>query len=516
MKPTYFHISKFLRNNKYRLTLSDFYKQFSSHPDYPSLYAITDTFKHLGIENIAAKIPKEEFDNLPDNFLAVIKENEQQNIVYVKKSSENITYLLERQKKKVSKDVFLDIWEEIIIAIETNSETKTSEQLPENKLLYAFLAVSVLSGIGYFIFSNPNLIAIAYFLTTLIGLAISILIAREDLGIYSDVVSKICDSSSKTSCNEVISSKGAKIMSYASLSDLCIIFFSSIILICLFLPAYFSNVILFSISAISILFSLYSLYYQAFVIKKWCVLCLGITSILAIQFLLVAFSTNHPFNWEYLLAIILCFSITFPLWARVKNNLVQLKKFESAEIEFLKLKRNKKIFKTVLEKEKKVSQDELENLYPIHIGNPTAKEMIYAILSPSCGHCIKAFKDYSELVNNNPEGVQVGFLFNVNPENRDNDYLKVAHTIVHIFINEGNEKALLAMKDWYDSEFDLISWNQKHSTESDEQTKKILSTQNDWCMKNEINYTPATIYRFHIYPLEFYLSDLKFFIGEDY
>ena len=49
-------VKKYLSKNNYSHLKNDFEGYFLSHPNYPSLFAITDSLEMLAIENVALKI----------------------------------------------------------------------------------------------------------------------------------------------------------------------------------------------------------------------------------------------------------------------------------------------------------------------------------------------------------------------------------------------------------------------------------------------------------------------------
>ena len=67
-------VQKFLQINRYSEIKNEFKDLFLSHPNYPSLFAITDSLDLLSIENAAIRVPKEQIVDLPSNFLAYFKE----------------------------------------------------------------------------------------------------------------------------------------------------------------------------------------------------------------------------------------------------------------------------------------------------------------------------------------------------------------------------------------------------------------------------------------------------------
>ncbi|SMC90968.1 vitamin K epoxide reductase family protein [Moheibacter sediminis] len=511
----YKHIIKFLNDNKYAISSDEFNKQISSHPDHPSLYSITDTFSFLNIESVSAKVPKEEFDNLPETFLAIVNENNRQIIVYVKKKSDGqIIYSSANKIKKISKDLFLEIWEQIVVAIDPNESSEDNKKSIYNNWMVLGYTLTSLLAILYFLNSNPSVSSIIFFSTSIMGLIVSIFIVREDLGLHSETIRKICNSGKNSDCVDVITSKGSFVAGTISLGDLCIIYFSSLVLICLNRIDVFDYIFLIN-SFFSIVLSIYSLYYQAFVIKKWCFLCLSIIFILAIQFTVLIYSGLSTFNIDSIFVLILYLSLMSFLWLGTKSRLKKLSQLKNLEIDFLKLKRNKKIFQSLLKNEKSFYTDDLSEIPGLELGRASEDSMIYGVLSPSCHHCISAFKTYNELANTSPDNQHIKILFNLNPENKENEYLKVGRTIIDILLKKGNAAALTALNEWYESGLDIVLWNKSYNFQESEESNNILRKQYYWCRNNEINYTPATIYQNHLLPLEFQTSDLKYFIEHE-
>jgi hypothetical protein len=66
------YLKKYLNKNQYYSLEDEILVQVEAHPNYPSLFAIIDTFDFLKIGNIAATVEKEEFRDLPNMFLSVV------------------------------------------------------------------------------------------------------------------------------------------------------------------------------------------------------------------------------------------------------------------------------------------------------------------------------------------------------------------------------------------------------------------------------------------------------------
>ena len=58
-------ISQYLSQNNYTQSDFDEFKEnYLSHPNYPSMYAITDSLELMGIESITASVPKDQLQKV--------------------------------------------------------------------------------------------------------------------------------------------------------------------------------------------------------------------------------------------------------------------------------------------------------------------------------------------------------------------------------------------------------------------------------------------------------------------
>jgi hypothetical protein len=221
--------NKYLKLSNYNIDSKTFLLQLETHPEYPSLKSISDTFDYFDIENIVAQVPKDVLNQLPETFLTTLATAKGLKVFLVKKSKDKIEITNENlEKKKITLEEFNKIWTGTIIAIEEaeQKETKTFSIGKLGLLLFAILGVAVLQ-----VNSSFNLISQIYSLTFVIGAIFSYYIVQEDLGIHNKIVSKVCETISKSDgCKGVITDQSSKLFSIVSLSDLTVIYFTTFIL----------------------------------------------------------------------------------------------------------------------------------------------------------------------------------------------------------------------------------------------------------------------------------------------
>lgn len=502
-------LEKFIINNKIKINPEDFKLQLISNPSFPSVKAISDTLDYFGIANIVANVPKDALSQLPEVFLAVLENDTAKTIAQVQQKG-NIIKLIKEDgtKENISVEKFKEIWNGTIIAVEKEESSSTNKNVSFKKLTIPFLILG-LSALTYLLF-NQSIQTIIYTVFTVIGIFISYYIVRESFGIQDKTTSKICNSAeNNTSCSEVINDKTSNLFGVISLSDASIIYFTSLLLLVVMIG--FNTSFFYVLSLISIPMMLYSLYSQAFIIKKWCPLCLGIVTVLASQiFATFLFPSNFEFNLAYFSKSFVILASTYQAWIFLKSIITKALKLESLQVEYLKFKRNENLFLTLLTKDKRKNEDFIDLSSSITFGNPNAKLEIVSVTNPLCGFCTKAFESYDSLINTFGDKIKLTVVFNVSSEDTENPATQISQRIIEIY-QLNKEDAYKALKNWFDNK-DIDFWQESYQKPTMLSNYSILNSHYNWCLENDINYTPATLIGNYFFPKEYEIKDLSLFI----
>jgi hypothetical protein len=239
-----------------------------------------------------------------------------------------------------------------------------------------------------------------------------------------------------------------------------------------------------------------------------------IAFIVLVQGLLWIFMTQPLIETEFAVPQNYLFSliaISF-LWFLSKPVIENKVAVDKSLNELVKFKRNYLIFNFLLKNIPLISGFNL--LKGLRFGNSIAPIHLTLILSPSCGHCHKAFSDAYMLVKKFPEKIFLTILFNVNPKNNDNPYKIVVERL--LTINDADqEKMQEAISDWHIGQIGIEAWKSKWNNEpvclkvNDE-----IQRQYDWCEKNDFNHTPVKLINDRIFPDEYEISELKYFLTD--
>lgn len=500
-------VNKYLQLSNYKVDSKSIELQLLTHPDYPSIKSISDTYDYFGIENIVANVPFDVLNQLPDNFITLINDklhliNKNKSFAYL--ANENL------KREKISFEKLKETWNGIIIAIEPKTDYKNTNSIKKEYLLMVCLLLSCI----FPSIINFNITSIVYSIFTFLGFLLSYLIIKETFGGNSKNLNKFCQAiSKKDGCNNVVNNTSSKLFNLISLSDACIVYFSSLILFLIFVE--FNSSLLFLVSLFSLPVIVYSIYYQAMIIKDWCALCLGISVILLLQFISLFYNFNY-FLFDLLICLKATFIVAFVtvLWLKIKN--LQLNNFalESSKIEFIKFKRNKDLFNELLSKKELLnSYSLLEDDNKISFGSEKPKLVLIAVTNPLCGFCAESFQAYYNILNKYEE-VQINFVFSLFTNDQNNPAFKIVSSFLRLYCNQSKKDALEALKEWFEYK-DLKKWMKKYeNTEVENDLNKILEKHRQWSVNNSILQTPTTIINNNFYPDEYNIKDLFYFIDD--
>jgi disulfide bond formation protein DsbB len=506
---------KFAHDFKYAPDREDFNDYYMSHPDYPSLNAITDTLDFFDIENLAAKVLTEQFDELPDKIITLIESDKGEVFVYIlAKDKHTVTYIDEDNKTlQETREKFVAKWSKIVLVIDENAHP-IKKTITSSKNIWLSIIIVCLSLIVFLQTIHFSALVLIYSLLSLLGLALSILIIQENFGLSNEITSKICgaNQTDKGNCQTVLQSDGAKIYKDYTLSDACITFFTTTSILLLF---YNTNLYFIAISLLSIPIIIYSIYYQSAKVKKWCPLCLGILCVLA-GMIATTFIANTHTNFHSIInpsiAFFLALVLATTIWLNFKPIISGYFELKKKDYEHMRFKRNSNTFKALLSSTKALDVQTIASLHGIEIGEKTALHKISLFLSPSCGHCHTAFKEAYELYQKHPDLVKLSIYFNVNIDNMNNPYKAVIEIITENYLSAGTNKALELLIEWHIRRLTLEDFIRKFKIKISPITKKFIISHQDWCNNNQLLYTPIRIFNHQLMPDEYSMSDLKYFI----
>ncbi len=482
--------------------------QLQIHPNYPSFQSVTDTLDYFNIDNIAVEVPKEALDQLPKSFISLVKTDNSEEIVSVIKSNNTIELKHSSlKKKKFSFEEFNDIWIPKVIAVEYNAKQKI---ITNNSLLYNGLLGILLISLTFLLLARDwDLNHILFLTLSIAGVVFSFFAVRESLGIQSQAIHQFCTSVGNTNCGEVINNNSGKIFQNFSLADAGMVFFGSLSMYQLLYG--FAN-ILFILPLLGIPFVLYSIYSQAFIIKKWCAICMAIGSLsigLAIlSFLYFSFS----FNLGEAVTFLMLSSVFTLGYLYIKERIKENKTFKSENIKLSHFKRDGEIFNHLLSLSEKVG-DTATITNEIVLGNPNSEFKIISLTNPMCGYCKGAFEAYTRILKSMHDQVQIVIRLKVDLNNLENQATQIGLRLLEVYYTKGEESFISAYSEWF-ADRTYSNWSKKYPGFTNHAKHlAVLEKQSKWAEDNSLYYTPASLINGTIYPKKYSYDEFFHFVS---
>lgn len=473
----------------------------------------------IGLEdlNIQAHIIRDiDIDTLPNFALPVIgifiKEKKFEYVLILDTDTKNIRFVSSFSGIQVkSKEEFSKPWINAIIKIDLPLQKKTALLgygiLKSYRhlvlFLLSFFVLLLLRNQTFIITSLPPIVAI----TSLIGSIISFLLLFKDNKISIGLIDRVCSLNAEIACDEVLNSKFARLFFNVKLHDLSGIFFLTCLSLYTASDAFSINekeifITLLYILALPV--ALLSIALQSIVLRKYCLFCLSISTIIFLNFLLtinrnLTFSTRSlkiiPFA-EIVVSVIL-------LWMIIKS-LAALHPQIKAILPKLKIIQGFDFFFFTLNQQKKVPVIEFEN--EIRFGNPGSLFKITAIIDLNCSHCKKTYPVLREL----QEMHEGDFVLNIRFTNSSAALEKI---LTYYFAN----KAKIKLREL----FDLMASGAGNSlptldeiVEYRETAIQIISQTISWCKKNDLQLTPTLLINEKVFPRTLDIKNINRFFDK--
>lgn len=507
--------TSFLRllNVKHNKSYSNAY--YNKHPYNGSLYGLSSMLQDYGVENMGLRLnDKEEIVALEAPFIAQIATD----FVIVSRIASNaVDYIWRGEKIHATLAAFLETWTGVVLVAETdeNSMEPDFKKLHKEEMFdrirhYALgmviLTVSLLS----FIWNGENLnwgVSLLLF-ANLCGVYLSLLLVLKQIDIHSEYADKLCSLFNKNGCSNILETAAAKFMGVISWSEVGLSYFVANTFIILFLPQLREYVALLNLCVLP--YSFWSIWYQKFRAKQWCMLCLGVQGVLwliaGIDFIFNGIhipqlmSVNTVYAGAVYVTPYLLISLLLPLVVSAKQQEKSLQQMSS-------FKMREDIFRVLLEKQSHYEVSRATS--QIMFGNPEANLLVTILSNPHCNPCAKMHKRVEKLLKECNNDLCIQYVFSAfGPEYHESNIFLTA-----VYLNNGIEFTQNIYNDWFTwgSVQRKRFFEQHPQNISDPKVQEEFSRHQDWIEKTKLRVTPTILINGYLLPDEYKIEDIKYF-----
>lgn len=473
----------------------DLEHELNSHPDFPTLKAVSDVLEKFGIENVPVRLSPEELRELDSPYLAYIKKRGHNELAYVKPlENGRIEYKSESSSVKEEKlAIFATIFTGIGVLLDLKNPSTppiNSNRLKERLLFKSIILLSLVSilafmAISFYLNSSTlfsNLTSALFLTTKSIGLALATALVIKDLGESGNLFDKVCKVGRLADCDTVLESRFATIYGWLKWSDVGFIYFLSGLL--LLTSGNLGILTLLSLAAIPYVFI--SLYQQIFLLKKLCLFCLGVVTMLLTEFSLsISSIVNISLTSNELIYSIILIGLTSAFYLMIKALILSRKTKTELERTYNRLKRIPEVITEVVKRETRLIMPDMpiDSLSFGFSGADALKAQVF--LSLHCGHCGGLFSQLNEQLN---KGQKISIELFLNFDPRNGKQVSFAEEFLNQYWKNNAQNAWEALGQWYAKLNYGVFIAQK--SEPNEDLKKVFLTTNRLMQANQISSLP--------------------------
>lgn len=286
-------ISDFLKSLKVPFT-RQYTKQRFESMSFKTLFGVSNLLKEYGVETTGYRYKStESILSLSSPFIAQTKGGL---IIVIKVNSEKVNYLTQGVVESMPYEEFVKVWTGIVLTAKVLPHAKEPDygkhcrsMLINNIKKYLFWILGGLL-LSYLLVTNGEwkfwsvwaLIAIDGF-----GLWLTYMLVQKSLKIKNHVADKVCGVLQEGGCDSILKTSASSFFGIFSWSEVGFTYFGVSLLAILISPHTIHWLSIINICCLP--FTLWSIWYQKFIAKHWCTLCVCVQLSLWLQFVCYLF-----------------------------------------------------------------------------------------------------------------------------------------------------------------------------------------------------------------------------------
>lgn len=422
------------------------------------------------------------------------------------------------------KDDFSNIWDGNALLIESDQgaiEPSFSEhrrqEWRQRVLFGALIGLVMLCGAMMLlqVYHQSNTLSLFFAWTDALGIGICYLLLQKQAFSLSKIGDKVCSMFHQKDCNDILFSEKAKVYGY-SWSEIGFGYFVAHFLIACLLPS--ATLLLSAVSWLVMCYGIWSIYYQAYVAKQWCVLCVFVQFLLWVNGCAAIFLSNKIFRiseFQVLLwvrdGIYFLSVMIITVWAihQIVASVTSKKSLLKVTYQYRSLKGNKGVFEYLLHQSEYVPTSIEDS--KIVFGNKKSRLHITVLTNPHCNPCAAKHIQVENLLEKYGARLSVQYVFLA-----FNDKLKQSNRfLIAVYQQLGEAVARDVYRKWYESgKNHAISFMANYpeilcetSCVEQEMLHHAL-----WVTNSGFSATPTILVNGYVLPAEYDLEDLPLFV----
>jgi uncharacterized membrane protein len=514
----------FVRKLGVKITRTAITNKIRNHIDYPSLNAVSDTLNSFNLTNYAVKINVETLPEVPTPCIAALNIDGGIFAVINDIKDDFVEwYHTTNGKQYETITSFAEKWQGVLLLAQANEKSGEINYF-ENKrkemftylgrlLLYGNIITVFITIIFLSVIKSGILPLSLFFIIgiKLLGVVITMLLLWQLLDSQNPLLKKVCKIGKSANCNSVLNSKVATIGGVLSWSEIGFFYFTgSFLALLIGLPNITILYLTAFLNLLSLPYTIFSIYYQGIVIKKWCVLCLIVQFLLLSEFILFYFLNNGlpslilP-NLRNVCLLFTAFVLPIVVWFILKPIIQLALQTDDLKTTLKRLKNDTVIFQHLLLKQPRMFNF-MPNMEIIEFGNVDAKNVVTVVTNPYCHLCAEKHTLMRDLIEQNKKTLKCQIVFVISNASNDirTDFFKHLLSLPH-------DLQIKALDFWFSmKEKDYTQWSIYFPVDRiEENYSKMINIHEYWCMKSNIQVTPTIFINGYQLPDVYNIEDIQ-------
>ena len=488
---------------RFFIPVSKLKPQYLSHPSPFSIQAYSDTLDVFGISNMVAELEFDDFTEINEPIIASLKSDNGEEFGLVKKKGDGYSVLIDSQTRIISQEDLRKVWSGTLLAVDSNSFLKWISEIFKE---YWSKGIIVLFIWMYALITLVGWQSYVIFFTSQVAIFLLMQLKRETQN--ENLESRFCKKTDKIDCKSVTQSEWAVIAGGIGLFDLGISYFIVLTAWQLFNPTF----PFLQIATVGGLFFIgYSVIIQHFVLKKWCLYCLGVALVFVLQIAIsfdISFNSFLEIRLNHIISSSLWFVVGLSIWKVVDEHLSKESTLVNTMLRLNGFQRNNLIFHHYFKG--LAANLPLDGLQTLRImGGPQSPLNLTLIINSNCTACIEAYKSLIKLVREYESFLQISLVFMVPPDQVSKE--EAGATLARLFswqsqLDETEFEKLI--NDWL--VLKKIPPVSDHSGSHHKSLEEVVDNQLAWCQQHQITLTPTLLINGKLYPYEYRIEDLRY------
>lgn len=490
-------------------------KVYENHPDNTNLFGIANMLSSYGIDCTGLKLANtKDLCHVPPPFIAHIKDE----FALVKTVGDNhIDYLVNSSMIKSSIEDFSRIWTGVIMTVEKHADAIEPDFVlhKRKQIFYAtlkYIPFLLLLFCGWLNWESRTYVRNLPYVGiqtvwSVAGVYICYLLYCKHNRIETGQADKLCSLLRSSNCK--LSGKGNILYDSTNLSEIGLSYFFTVLFCLLAFPQYINGLPYFNIAALP--FTVGSVWYQKYVQKKWCMLCLisqillwfyfvtdllfgkinlltDVSNLRSILFLLLA--------WGTMLAVLSLF---------VTPLLMTRNRLKHTAFMFNSIKSKPFVFTGLLEAETEYGCEDASSVFA---GDLNAANVLTVIANPYCHPCAMLHLKLSRLIKSNC-ALKIQYVFAYFKDDSSEADKHILSACLH---SPGDVGSII--DEWYAyGKSDLKRFSEKYPALIEEEPVVAeWKKQKDWCWKRGIHSTPTLLFNGRKLPDFYEVEDLNYIL----